>query len=268
MKLKKLLMLFALSSAAGAFAQDIQRLEEAVASEHRTERYVLRDEFRNPVQTLQAFGIEPTDRVLEIWPGGGWYTEILAPYVRDQGELVVAHFPTESEVAYYVTLRMNFEDKLANTPDVYDQVSMVSFSPNSGIMGVEDASFDSVLTFRNVHNWLRGGNEQRVFSNFFRVLKPGGTLGVVEHRSRSEMTRDDMIRSGYMTEAYVIQVAQSAGFELVESFDVNANPRDTADHEGGVWALPPTLTNGEEEQERYIAIGESDRMTLLFRKPE
>lgn len=268
MKLTKLLMLFALSSATSSFAQDVQRLENAVTSEHRTEHYVLRDEFRNPVQTLQAFGIEPTDRVLEIWPGSGWYTEILAPYLREQGELVVAHFPTESEVAYYMTLRMNFEEKLAANPSVYDRVSIVSFSPDSGIMGVEDASFDGVLTFRNVHNWLRGGNEQRVFSDFFRVLKPGGTLGVVEHRSHAEMTRDEMIRSGYMTEAYVIQVAEAAGFELVEVFDVNANPRDTADHEGGVWALPPTLTNGEEEEERYIAIGESDRMTLRFRKPE
>jgi len=266
MRIAKLVLLAALS--ATAYAQNEVALEAAIQSEHRTERYVERDVYRNPVATLSAFGVTPSSEVLEIWPGGGWYTEILAPYLRDSGRLTVAHFPTETEIPYYMTARMNFEEKLATTPAVYDQVQIATLNPSEGLLDVGDSQFDSVLTFRNVHNWLRGGNEQRMFQEFFRVLKAGGTLGVVEHRTRNDIGRDEMIRSGYMTQSYVIAVAESAGFELVEAFEVNANDADTANHEGGVWALPPTLTNGDENKAHFVAIGESDRMTLLFRKPE
>lgn len=266
--MKKLFSVLALGAAIASSAVTADAIQNAVESSHRSESFKVRDDQRHPVETLSAFQVGSADTVLEIWPGSGWYTEILAPMLKDDGRLIAAHFPTETDINYYTTSRMNFVEKLAETPDVYGKVELAQMVPNQGVVGVEEASVDRVLTFRNVHNWLRGGNEQTVFNSFFSVLKPGGMLGVVEHRANEGASREEMLRSGYVTQSYVIQLAEAAGFELVEAFEINANALDTKNYEGGVWSLPPTLRHGDQDRAKYVAIGESDRMTLLFRRPE
>jgi predicted methyltransferase len=266
--MKKLFSVLALGAAIASTVVSADAIRTAVESSHRSESFTVRDDQRHPVETLAAFQVAPSDTVLEIWPGSGWYTEILAPALKDNGRLIAAHFPTDTDINYYTTSRMNFVEKLAESPDVYGKVELAQMVPNQGVVGVEDESVDKVLTFRNVHNWLRGGNEQTVFNSFYSVLKPGGLLGVVEHRANEGASREEMLRSGYVTQSYVIQLAEAAGFELVEAFEINANALDTKDYDGGVWSLPPTLRHGDENREKYAAIGESDRMTLLFRRPE
>ena len=266
--MKKLFSFLALGAAIASTVVSADAIRNAVESSHRSESFVVRDSQRHPVETLAAFQVESSNTVLEIWPGSGWYTEILAPVLKDNGRLIAAHFPTDTDINYYTTSRMNFVEKLAESPELYGKVELAQMVPSQGVVGVEAASVDRVLTFRNVHNWLRGGNEQKVFNSFFTVLKPGGLLGVVEHRANEGASREEMLRSGYMTQSYVIQLAESAGFELVEAFEINANALDTKDYDGGVWSLPPTLRHGDEDREKYTAIGESDRMTLLFRRPE
>lgn len=243
-------------------------LADAVAGEHRTEAYRARDSFRHPVETLNFFRVEPEHTVVEIWPGGGWYTEILAPYLKPRGRLYAAHFPSESAVNYFRKLRAGFEDKLAANPQVYGAVNVATFDPSRGVLSVPSGSADRVLTFRNVHNWLRDNSEEQAFELFFEALKPGGMLGVVEHRTDVERDRQWMLENGYMTTDQVVSLATAAGFELVAETEVNANPADVAEYPAGVWSLPPTLRLGDTDRDRYLAIGESDRMTLLFVKPQ
>src|SRR5690606_11914997 len=194
--------------------------------------------------------------------GGGWYSEILAPLLRDNGHYYAAHFSADTDVPYFRRSLAAYRDKLAANPALYDQETLTELAPPTATAIAPAGSADRVLTFRNVHNWAKAGQADAVFAAFYRALKPGGVLGVVEHRAPTGRSFEDQIASGYMTEAYVIALAEQAGFRLVERSEINANPRDTADHPAGVWTLPPTLRLGETERARYQAIGESDRMTL------
>lgn len=249
----------------GAATASADALRDAVDAPHRTPEFVERDEYRNPEQTLRFFDVRPEHDVVEISPGAGWYTEILAPYV--EGDFYAAHFPENSGIDYFDRVRKDFEERLAQDPEIFGDVQLVVFDPNSGELELGDDSVDRVLAFRTVHGWLRSNSEEEAFASFFRVLRPGGYLGIVQHRSRQLIDRDQMVRTGYMTQDAVISLAQAAGFEFVATSEINANFRDSADHPEGVWTLPPTLRLGDRNRDRYLAIGESDRMTLKFRKP-
>ena len=236
-------------------------LKGAIASEDRTPKNVQRDPFRNPYETLSFFGIESDMTVIELSPGGGWYTEILANYIHYPGTLIAAHFNADSDRAYYRRSRANFEEKVSNNP-MYGRVEIVDLDSNLA----DPETVDAVLTFRNLHNWL-GPQMDGIFSNTYKALKPGGVFGVVEHRAKPGTSMDIMKKSGYVTEQLAIEVAKKHGFELVAKSEVNSNPKDTADHPRGVWTLPPNLGLKEVDKDKYLQIGESDRMTLLFKKP-
>lgn len=247
------------------------RLTEVLASSHRTPEFAARDVSRHPAETLAFFGLKPNMTVVEVAPGaGGWYTEILAPYLRDHGKLYAAQFNPQSTVEYFRKSHVAYMEKLSAAPQIYDQVTVTAFElPNlTAIAPV--SSVDLVVTFRNVHSWYgRNGGDEGVlaaFRTFHDVLKPGGTLGVVEHRLPAGRSETDQQGSGYMLQAEVIRLAEEAGFTLTGISNINANPRDTADHPEGVWTLPPGLRLGDKDRERYVAIGESDRMTLKFQK--
>lgn len=247
-----------------------ETLDDILKSPHRAES-AQRDRYRHPLETLSFFDIKPNMSVVEIWPGAsGWYTEILAPYLRADGKLYAAHFNEDSSSDYYRDSLKQFQAKLLASPTLYDRVAITVFNPPAHVDIAPESSIDRVLTFRNVHNWyMRGGGDERVlaaFRAFYKALKPGGLLGVVEHRLPPHRPAGDMEASGYMLEGYIVAMAEKAGFRLLESADVNANPLDTADHPKGVWTLPPTLRLGEQDKDKYLAVGESDRMTLKFIK--
>lgn len=254
-------------SAPAQSAAETVDLKSVLASPHRTDAYAERDRYRHPAETLEFFGITADMEVVEISPGGGWYTEILAPYLKEEGTFYAAHFPANSDSNYFQRGRAAFKEKLAADGDSYSAVQLTEFDPAAGTEIAPAGSADAVLTFRNVHNWMHSGNDQKAFDQFFATLKPGGVLGVVEHRAKPDTSREDMISSGYVTQGHVIELAKKAGFELEEVSEVNANPKDSKDHPGGVWTLPPALRLGDEDRDKYLAIGESDRMTLRFRKP-
>ena len=233
---------------------------------HRTPAFVARDVWRHPQETLSFFDVEQGMTVVEIWPGAGWYTEILAPFLSE-GVFYAAHFPYGIGVSFYDLSRQKFETKLSSDPDTYQNVLITTFDPSRHQLAVPEGSADRVLTFRNVHNWLKTDSEATAFELFYRALKPGGILGVVEHRAKADSSRAVMLASGYMTEEYVIELAQKAGFVLEAKSEINANPKDLTVHPAGVWTLPPTLRLGDKDRETYLGIGESDRMTLKFRKP-
>ncbi|WP_419811748.1 class I SAM-dependent methyltransferase [Bacterioplanoides sp.] len=234
---------------------------------HRSEQQRQRDQFRHPAETLAFFEIKPSDTVVEIWPGGGWYSQILAPLLKDNGQLIAAHWPTDSKVGYFRRLRSEFESNFLSKPEQYGNIQITHLEPPKHLKMAEDSSADKVLTFRNVHNWMRNQQEQAVFNAAFKALKSGGILGVVEHRAPDSFSYDKMVQSGYVSEAYVKELAKKAGFELLASSEVNANAKDTKNHPKGVWTLPPSLRLGDVDKEKYLAIGESDRMTLKFIKP-
>jgi predicted methyltransferase len=244
-------------------------LEAAVAGSWRTPEFVARDAFRHPRETLEFFGITPAMTVIEITPGGGWYAEILAPYLQAEGRYlgaIIDPSKASSEGArdYYTRSNQGLRDKLAAAPEQFAKAELVEFDASAPVLG-EAGSADAVLTFRNVHNWMNNGAAAGMFQAFFAALKPGGVLGVVEHRASADVPEGD--RSGYMSEAQVIKLATDAGFVLEEKSEINANPADTKDHPNGVWTLPPSNRHEEADAEKYKAIGESDRMTLRFRKP-
>ena len=259
-------------AATTATADPATALASAVANPARSEADRGRDRYRHPAQTLEFFGLQPEMTVVEIWPGGGWYSDILAAFNR--GQLIAAHFPeraaagsSERVSAYFDRSRSAYTAKLAAPDSPWQNIELAQFDPAQDLLTVAANSADALLTFRNVHNWLNSDSEQRAFELFFTALRPGGVLGVVEHRSAPGTDRETMRSSGYMTEAYVIELAAAAGFVLEASSEINANPLDTRNHPAGVWTLPPSLRLGEERRAEYLAIGESDRMTLRFRKP-
>ncbi|MEN3976920.1 methyltransferase [Emcibacter sp. SYSU 3D8] len=241
-------------------------LEAIVMGQHRRPEDRARDKYRHPEQTLAFFGLKPDMNVVEIWPGGGWYTDIIAPYVAGKGTYTAAIFDEGDGTGYGPKLNKALKDKIAANPDVYGTVSYTTLTPAT-IDLVTEGSADMVLTFRNVHNWMSGGYADKVFAAMFRALKPGGILGVEEHRGDPELPQDPLAATGYVTEEHVIRLAEAAGFQAAEHSEINANPLDTRDHPKGVWTLPPTLRLGDQDREKYIQIGESDRMTLKFVKP-
>jgi|TARA_B100000959_G_scaffold112995_1_gene119141 predicted methyltransferase len=251
--MKKLLLLtislITLSFLSNTFAHD---LKGAIASEDRDPKNTTRDIYRNPYKTLSFFKIKSDMTVVELNPGGGWYTEILANYIHYPGTLIAA------QGSYYAE---NFKKKMNSNP-MYGRVEIVGLNSNLA----EANTVDLVMTFRNLHNWL-GPQMNDIFKSTFIALKPGGLFGVVEHRAKPGTSMEMMKKSGYVTEEYAITVATKNGFELVAKSEINANPKDTKDHSKGVWTLPPRLRLGEQDRDKYIEIGESDRMTLLFRKP-
>ena len=258
----------ALSGPLVAAAQDVERLiDEALVGGHRAQANKARDKYRHPKETLLFFGLRPDMTVVEISPGRGWYTEILAPVLREAGQYYAAVSAVTEKTAD--ALKQNDADyrgMLAAAQELYGKVSLSVISPASRQIA-PPGSADLVLTFRNVHNWAKAGSADAMFKAFYEALKSGGTLGVVEHRARAETSFQQQIDTGYMAEAYVVERAQKAGFTLVNKSEINANPKDTKDYAGGVWTLPPTLRYGEEHKDKYLAIGESDRMTLKFVKP-
>jgi len=241
-------------------------LDRILAGDQRSEENRARDRYRHPKATLLFFGIRPEMSVLEVWPEPGWYTEVLAPLLADKGKYyagVIASDPGSP----YITRRLDeYRQKLAARPALYGKVAVVTF-PLDGSDAVPAGTLDMVLTFRNIHNWMARDEAAAAFATMYRALKPGGVLGVVEHRGNPAVPQDPHAKSGYVNEDYAIKLIEAAGFRLEASSQVNANPLDTKDYEGGVWTLPPTYRLGDKDHDRYAAIGESDRFTLKFVKP-
>jgi predicted methyltransferase len=242
-------------------------LEAAIGGEHRSAESRARDAFRHPRETLEFFGIRPDMSVIEIWPANGWYTEILAPYLRGKGRYIAAHWDPEAKPEFIRNGVRAYREKLAARPDLYDRVEVVVLAPPDQTAMVPPESVDMVVTFRNIHNWMASDQAPAMFAAMHRTLKPGGVLGVVEHRAPADRPQDPKAKSGYVREDHAIALAEAAGFVLEASSEVNANPKDSKDYEGGVWTLPPTLRYGDKDRDKYLAIGESDRFTLRFRKP-
>ena len=254
------------------------RIEQGMFGEHRSDSNIARNRYRHPVGTLSFLGLEDGMTVMEIWPGAGWYTEVLAPVMRHHGQYIVAAYDVDvpDQPEYRYRLQMDLLDKFSNTPEIYDQVAVAAFSPPQSTSLGEPDSVDMVLTFRNAHGWYGSGIAEMVFAEFGRVLKPGGVLGVVQHRAPAGSDPKVTAENGYLSEEAVIALARAAGLYLEARSEVNANPKDTKDYSSGVWSLPPGLSlcrdiEGEDEmaacREKYQEIGESDRMTLRFRKP-
>ena len=248
-------------------AATAKTLTQWAEGEHRSESNRVRNESRNPVETLDFFGLAANMTVIEILPSRGWYTEIMAPYLRDHGKYYAAHFSPNASASYMPPNLRNFEEKITAEPDLYGKITVRHLNPPNEVAIAPAESADMALTFRNVHNWIMAGQEHEYFATFYTALKPGGVLGVVEHRAKPDAGMDVMRTSGYVTEAYVREVAAAAGFEFAGSSELNANPKDPTVHPEGVWTLPPNYRMGDVDRDKYMAIGESDRMTLKFVKP-
>ena len=244
--------------------------DAVIAGAWRDLKNVARDKYRHPKETLAFFGVKPDQMLIEISPGGGWYTEILAPLERDHGHYAAAVSNPATAKDPRRQAEYQRDINLLNTkhdahPEVYDKAEMRKIdTPSTPVFG-PPGSADVVLTFRNVHNWVGAGTQAAMFKAFFDVLKPGGVLGVTDHRAKPGPATDG--RSGYVTEQQVIDYATAAGFVLDGKSEINANPNDTKDYPHGVWTLPPTLSQGDHNLGSYLKIGESDRMTLRFSRP-
>lgn len=263
----KVAVALSLFSSSVVFADPIS---DAVSNEHRTSNEKLRDEYRNPQQTLRFFEVQPDMAVAEISPGGGWYSNILAPLLKDQGTYYAAHFYMyEGAPGYYQRLLTSFKQTMAERDD-YKNVKLSAFHHLKNSEFAPAGSLDRVLTFRNVHNWYMDGGKdgvEKAFISFAKALKKGGIVGVVEHKLPENADDEMQKQSGYMKQSVVVAAAEKAGLKLVAQSDVNHNSMDNSDHERGVWTLPPTLGLGEKDRAKYLAIGESNRMTLKFVKP-
>ncbi|WP_228614137.1 class I SAM-dependent methyltransferase [Alkalimonas sp.] len=240
----------------------------------RSDGHKARNRYRNPVETLLFFAVEPQHQVLEIWPARGWYTEILAPYLKNQGQLTIAHHrqvqldADDDRQRFWARISRQLSERIEQQPEHFGAVKQLAFDPPELLHLGQESHYDRVLSFRNAHIWDQHGLLLQSMQEFFRVLKPGGILGMVEHRASRVSDITSFAGEGYLDEAYIIMVAESAGFQLLDRSEINANPLDTRDHPRGVYSLPPTLAMGSEDRERFLAIGESDRMTLKFIKPE
>ncbi|HEY8053111.1 MAG: class I SAM-dependent methyltransferase [Steroidobacterales bacterium] len=243
-----------------------QTLTSILAGDQRSDENRARDRYRHPKETLLFFGIRPQMRVLEVWPEPGWYTEVIAPLVRDSGVYYAAVTPDPA--SKHITQRLDaYRAQLAARPDLYEHVRVVNF-PLDGADVVPPESLDMVVTFRNIHNWMADDKAAQAFASMFRALKPGGVLGVVEHRGNPALAQDPKAKNGYVNEDYAIKLIEAQGFRLGAVSQVNANPKDTKDYEQGVWTLPPSYRLGAKDHDKYAAIGESDRFTLRFVKPK
>jgi predicted methyltransferase len=238
------------------------QLDSVLAGSWRSEANRARDKYRHPKETLQFFGVRPDQTVIEITPGSGWYSEILAPLLKDNGHYIAAVQKASGGEARRDGDALH--TKFAGDKEHYGNAQFVEFDPKAPSFGPPNSA-DRVLTFRNVHNWVEADDAALMFKAFFNVLRPGGVLGLTDHRAKDGATLDK--ESGYLPTSYVVKLATDAGFKLEESSEINANPKDTKDYPKGVWTLPPTLTLGQQNRAKYLAIGESDRMTLRFVKP-
>ena len=253
------------------FADETELLTKAATGAHRSEANIARNEWRHPVETLKFFGIKNDMKVAEIWPGsGGWYTEVLAPYLKDNGTFVTLNYNGSTGVDYFARGDKKFREKLAANPEVYGDVVVANLMPPKTFPDLEDKyeDLDMVVTFRNIHNWVSRGIAEQMFQQMHALLKTGGVLGLVAHRGTAEMTDKEHAKTGYLAESVIISLAERSGFELVDTSEINANPKDTKDHPEGVWTLPPSYRLGDVDREKYQAIGESDRMTFKFVKFE
>ncbi len=250
-------------------AATLATLDKVLAGNHRSDANRARDKYRHPKETLEFFGLRQDMAVMEVSPGGGgWYTEILAPTLRDHGRYIAASFDPNSTSEYVKKNSKLFADKLAKNPELYDRAEVTALQAPNALKPVPDGSVDMVVTFRNIHGWMGNDAADAMFKAMYAALKPGGILGVVEHRAKADKPQDPKAESGYVREDHAIALIEKAGFKLVGKSEVNANPKDTADHPNGVWSLPPTLDGGDVDRDKFLAIGESDRFTLRFRKPE
>lgn len=249
--------------------ETLATLDKVLAGDHRSAENKARDKFRHPKETLQFFGFRQDMAVMEVSPGGGgWYTEVLAPALRERGRYVAAAWDPNDTGEYAKKNSKKFADKLASRPELYDRAKVTALQAPNALKPVPDGTMDMVLTFRNIHGWMGDDAADAMFKAMYAALKPGGILGVAEHRAKTDKPQDPKAESGYVREDYAIALIEKAGFKLIGKSDVNANPKDTADHPNGVWSLPPTLQGGDVDRAKYLAIGESDRFTLRFRKPE
>jgi predicted methyltransferase len=256
-------------------AEQRMTLAVAAAGAWRSPADRARDAWRHPVESLTFWGVEPGDTVVEFWPGAGWYTDILAPFLAATGgKLYAANLQPDPNDPAAAAVVEAFRRRIAEAPKVYGQVEITAFGPTSGPVAPA-GSADVVLFLRNVHNWMAAGVAEKAFRDAYVALKPGGVLGVEEHRADAGSVPDVLADNGYVQQAYVVKLAQEAGFRLDQASEINANPKDTKDHPFGVWTLPPVRRSsprGEPDDAnfghaKYDAIGESDRMTLRFVKP-
>jgi len=266
------LVLLATGAQAAFDPETAAAVDAALAGEHRSAEQKARDVWRKPREVLEFFGFESDMTVVEIWPGNGWYTQILAPALKDRGALYTAAASPNDPYGFQRRALGTFLKMMGDTPDLYRRVVVTTLSLPYDLDIAPRGSADMVVTFRNVHNWfmdLFGGGKFAVlpFQAMYDALKPGGILGIVDHRWPDPATEDPVAGNGYVSKARTIAMAESVGFELVAESDLLANPKDTRDHEGGVWSLPPSFALGEKERDRYAAIGESDRFALKFVKP-
>ncbi len=243
-------------------------IDAALSGSHRSDADKARDVYRHPKQTLTFFGLRQDMTVVELWPGtGGWYTEVLAPVLKKEGTYYAAHIdPANAPQGAQDGLK-TYRAKLAANPNVYGKVIVTAHGPDAPEIAPA-GSADLVVTFRNIHNWMGRDWAPKAFAAAFKALKPGGVLGVVEHRGNPAVAQDPKAASGYVNEDYAIQLIEAAGFKLVARSEINANPKDTKDYEKGVWTLPPNYRLGDQDRAKYAAIGESDRFTLKFVKRE
>jgi len=250
-------------------AKALSPLEAAVASSTRSPANVVRDVYRHPLETLTFFGVAEDMTVVELWPGGGWYTEILAPYLKEKGALYAAGFDPQASGdsgKYFREGAMKLADKLGSDQDSYAAVKTSILAPPEKTKIAPAGSADRVLSFRNVHNWMAAEAFGSVLAAAHLALKLGGILGLEEHRAYPDAAIDPKAKNGYVNEAELIRIVEAAGFKLKAKSEINANAEDTRNHPRGVWTLPPTLALGDKDRDKYLAIGESDRMTLAFEK--
>lgn len=243
------------------------KIKWALAGAQRSDADRARDKYRHPLETLEFFGLKDDMTVIELWPGGGWYTEILAPVLRDKGKLVVTTFDV-AKGGDAAEREKQYEAMLSASPGIYDKVVKQELAPPDTFTLGPDNSADMVLTFRNYHNWIKGKYADKVVLAAFKVLKPGGVFGIVDHRANPGDDKSKASDTGYVKEDLLVEAVQMAGFKLDAKSEINANPKDDKNHPGGVWALPPVYRNGATDHAKYEAIGESDRMTLRFVKPK
>jgi predicted methyltransferase len=260
-------MLLAACAAGSSRQTTAEALTAILAGNQRSPENRARDEYRHPKETLLFFGIRPEMSVLEVWPEPGWYTEVIAPLLHDKGKYYAAVIAADPDNRNITQRLGQYRAKLAARSDLYDRVAVVSFPADGGDV-VPPGSLDMVVTFRNLHNWMGRDMAPQAFATLYRALKPGGVLGIVEHRGNPALAQDPKAKSGYVNEDYAIRLIEAQGFRLVAKSQVNANPKDTKDYEQGVWTLPPTYRLGTKDHDKYAAIGESDRFTLRFLKPD
>jgi predicted methyltransferase len=241
-------------------------LEKAVADPQRSADFRARDAFRHPVDELEFFGIKPNDTVIEIWPFTGYWTEILAPYLKDQGKLYTANVPGDTGREGTTKMYNAFKDMLDGDPARFGKVTLTAFGKDHYDIAPPNSA-DLIVTFRNLHNWMPGGYADDAFAAFFKALKPGGVLGIEDHRAPDSIPQDPKAANGYVRQDYAIELAKKAGFEFVGASEIDANPKDTKDWPKGVWTLPPSYALGDQDKDKYTAVGEADNFVLKFRKP-